>query len=308
MKVVVTGGAGFIGSHTVEKLVSMGFSVVVIDNFYSGRKENLARVIDRIEIVNKSILDREVLDTVLRNCDAVIHLAAIVSVEESARDPERVFLVNTLGTLYLLEASRRHDVERFVYASSAAVYGDPLYTPIREDHPCRPKSIYGSSKLAGESLVHSYYETYGLSTISLRYFNVYGPRMRAGDYASVVYKFFEKTLRNKPPVIYGDGLQTRDFIYVGDVAEANIKALLTKTTGVYNIGTGESISIKELAEKIIGITRARVKPVHAPPRPGDIRHSVADITLAKKKLGWKPSINIDAGLKLTYEYMRRKIQ
>ncbi len=304
MKVVVTGGAGFIGSHTVELLVSKGYDVIVIDDFSSGSLKNLSNVVEKISVVNRSILDKEALDTILRDADAIIHLAAIVSVEESIKDPERVYRVNALGTLYLLEASRRHDIERFVYASSAAVYGDPIELPVKEVHPCRPKNVYGSSKLAGETLVYSYKETYGLSTISLRYFNVYGPRMKPGDYAGVVYKFFERILQGKPPIIHGDGEQTRDFVYVGDVARANVIALSSRETGVYNIGTGKAISINELAEKIMGIVGVKLEPAHGPPRPGDIRYSVADITQAIEKLGWKPTVSIEEGLRKTLDYMK----
>lgn len=306
MRVVVTGGAGFIGSHTVELLVSRGYDVVVVDDFSTGTLENLVSVVSRVKVVNRSILDREVLDTILRGVDAVIHLAAVVSVEESLRDPERVYTVNATGTLYLLEAARRHDVERFVYASSAAVYGDPISLPVKETHPCRPKSVYGASKLAGEALVNSYSESYGLSTISLRYFNVYGPRMKPGEYAGVVYKFFERILSGKPPVIHGDGEQTRDFVYVEDVAKANLVALESRATGTYNIGTGRATSINELAEKIMDIAGVKLKPIHGPPRPGDIRFSVADTTMAREKLGWKPDTSLEEGLKKTLEYFRGK--
>lgn len=303
--VLVTGGAGFIGSWTVELLVKKGYSVVVLDNLVNGSIDNISGVLDKIVFVEGDILDRDLLKNLFKkySIESVIHLAALTSVEESYKEPMKYFRVNVEGTLYLLEEARRNDVERFVYASSAAVYGDPRYIPIDEEHPINPVNFYGASKASGELLVNTYWRNYGLSTISLRYFNVYGPRMKKGPYSGVIYKFIERALNGEPFIIYGDGLQTRDFIYVEDVARANIIALESRKNGVYNIGTGKSVSIKELAytiAKLLGIGEPRI--VYEKPRLGDIRHSCASIEKAIKDLMWSPRVELVDGLSMTIKY------
>ncbi|RLG84071.1 MAG: hypothetical protein DRO40_02590 [Thermoprotei archaeon] len=310
MSILVTGGAGFIGSWTVEYLVRNGYNVVVLDDFSSGSIDNLSKVIKEIVIVKGDIRDFELIEEIIHkyNVEKIIHLAALVSVEEAYNNPVKCFEVNAEGTLNVLEAARKHDLERVVYASSAAVYGEAKYVPIDEDHPTRPISIYGASKLSGEVLVNSYQHNYGLSTISLRYFNVYGPRMRAGDYAGVIYKFIERALLDRPPIIYGNGSQVRDFIYVEDVARANIIALESKATGTFNIGTGKAVSITELAKIIIGILGKNLEPVYTKPRPGDIKRSIANITKAREVLNWRPQVELVDGIKKTINYVRDKLR
>ncbi len=305
MKVVVTGGAGFIGSATAEVLVEKGYEVLVYDNLYAGLRENVPR---EAELVIGDVCDLGKLMDALRDAWGVVHLAAIVSVEEALEDPWRALRVNVEGTLNVLEACRRLDVERVVYASSCAVYGDPVELPVREDHPLKPKNVYGASKLAGEALVSAYAETYGLKAVSLRYFNVYGPRMRSGPYAGVIHKFIAAALRGEPLVIHGDGLQTRDFVYVYDVARANLAALESKATGAFNIGTGRSVTISELARMIVELTGSSSPIHHGPPRPGDIRHSRADITRAENVLGWKPKVRLEEGLLETINYYRSRMR
>ncbi len=297
--ILVTGGAGFIGSWTVELLVREGYRVVVLDNFSTGSLENLARVIDKIKVVKGDIRNHVLLDEIIKHyeIDSIIHLAALVSVEEATRNPGEAVRVNVNGTHNVLETARKHDLERIVYASSAAVYGDPKYLPIDEDHPLNPKSVYGATKLGGEALVNAYHDNYGLSTISLRCFNVYGPRMKPGPYAGVIIKFIQRIKEGKPPIIYGDGTQTRDFIYVEDVARANIAALKTRATGPYNIGTGKETSINQLARQIAELMgKPDLKPIHTKPRPGDIKHSVAKIEKARKQLHWKPLVDLWKGI------------
>ncbi len=304
-KILVTGGAGFIGSWTVELLVREGYRVVVLDNFSTGSLGNLARVLDRIKVVKGDIRNHVLLDEIIKRyeIDSIIHLAALVSVEEATRNPGEAVRINVNGTHNVLETARKHDLERIVYASSAAVYGDPKYLPIDEDHPLNPKNIYGATKLGGEALVNAYHDNYGLSTISLRYFNVYGPRMRSGPYAGVIMSFIQRILQGKPPVIYGDGHQTRDFIYVEDVAAANLLALRSKTTGSYNVGTGREVSIRELLRIICEEIGRDIKPAYAEPRPGDIRRSVASINRSATDLGFKPRTSLRQGLKNTISYL-----
>ncbi len=315
MLVVVTGGAGFIGSATVELLAGsmdrLGVDkIVVVDDLSSGRHENLSHLLgSQVELVVADVANarslEEKLAPHLRGYTgdlAFIHLAAVVSIVEARENPVRTLMVNVVGTGNVLELARRYDAERVVYASSVAVYGEPRSLPISEDHPTNPASLYGATKLMGEQLLWSYSREYGLSTIALRYFNVYGPRMRGGAYASVVHNFITALLEDRPPVVYGDGRQTRDFVYVYDVAEANILALQAGYQGPVNIGTGRETSILQLLETLQQITRKRIKPVHKPPRPGDVKRSVADTRRAREVLGWQPKTSLQEGLQKTVEW------
>jgi len=304
--ILVTGGAGFIGSWTVEKLVSKNYNVVVIDNLESGSINNIEHLLDKIVFIRGDIRDKNLLLETCRKHGVVkiVHLAALVSVEKVSENPIKGVETNIVGTLNVLETARLLDIEKIVYASSAAVYGEPVKIPIDEDHPLNPKNVYGATKLGGEALVNSYRENYGLKTISLRYFNVYGPRMQYSDYAGVIIKFIINALMGKPLTIYGTGEQTRDFVYVEDVADANIQALESKITGVFNIGTGIETSINTLAKKIIELTNSKSKIIHTQPRPGDIMRSVANIDRAKKILGWNPRKQLTQGLLKTIKYYK----
>lgn len=297
--VLVTGGAGFIGGHTIRLLLERGYDVIVLDNLYTGSRDDVP---EGAELVVGDVADRDTVARVVKRADYVIHLAAIVSIDEARENPFETIRVNVIGTLNLLEESYRQGIGRFVYASSSAVYGEQERLPISEDAPLRPINTYGASKLAGEALVDAYREEKGLSTIALRYFNVYGPGMRGGPYAGVIYKFIMSALRNEPLTIYGDGEQTRDFIYVEDVARANLLALESKAEGAFNIGSGTSITIKELAKLILEITGSKSPILHTNPRPGDIKHSKADITKAIKLLSWKPLTELREGLRKTAEW------
>lgn len=299
--VLVTGGAGFIGGHTARLLLERGYDVVVLDNLYSGSRGNVP---EGAELVVGDVADRDVLGRALRGVDRVVHLAAVVSVDEAREDPWGAVRANVLGTLNVLEQSYRHGVGRVVYASSCAVYGEQEVLPITEEAPLRPTSIYGASKLSGEALVHAYREEKGLPTVALRYFNVYGPGMRGGPYAGVIYKFLTAALRGEPLTIYGDGGQTRDFVYVEDVARANLAALESGAGGAFNIGTGASVTINELARMVLEATGSRSPVVHVGPRPGDIRHSRASIARARRLLGWEPLTDLRMGLEKTVEWLR----
>ncbi len=289
----------------------MAEKIIVVDNLYSGVVENIKHHIDkgRVYLVRRSVYDKDFIDKVggFGGIDAIIHLAAIVGVDEAYRYPWEAVMTNVAGTLNILEYARRRDVERIVYASSAAVYGDPEYLPIDEDHPTKPLSLYGETKLMGERLLWNYHRDYGLKPIALRYFNVYGPRMRPGPYSGVIYKFIKTLMEGGRPVIFGDGGQTRDFVYVRDVAEANITALDKEYVGALNIGTGRGVTIRELYRTICGLIGYCPEPVYGEPRPGDIYHSVSSIEKAMRILGWKPKYSLSIGLRETVSYYRSRI-
>ena len=300
-KVLVTGGAGFIGSHLVEKLVNLNYQVKVLDNFSSGRISNLRCVKGKAKIVRGDIRDKKVLGKVVKNVDTIIHLAALTDVTESVRKPHLYHEVNTTGTLNLLHTAEKNKVQKFVYISTCAVYGEAKKLPINEEHPTAGLSPYAVSKLAAENYCRVYNEVYGLKTVILRLFNVYGPGQQNKSYSGVIIRFIEMLNQNKPPIIYGDGEQTRDFVYVGDVVEAIVKAVESNISfDIFNIGTGEPTTINHLAETIIRVMgKENLKPIHTEPRKGEIRHSQADITKAKEKLGYKPQTNLTEGLKKT---------
>ncbi len=295
MKAVVTGGAGFIGSHLVRRLLAEGWQVVVIDNLSNGFEKNLP---SGVEFLCGSAGDSALLARVLPGCGAIFHLAAVSSVADSIGRPIEVHDTNLTTTLALLEAAVRHGVNRFVFSSSAAVYGDAGPGPIHEDSPKSPLSHYAVQKLASEYYCRIYHRLHGLATVRLRYFNVFGERQRADSpYTGVITKFLAAAREGRPLVVYGDGRQSRDFIYVGDVAEANFAAA-TKPAGsvagnVFNIGTGASVSVGELAASVRERFPAAPDLVHEPVRPGEILHSQADITSASKALGFAPSGRLD---------------
>ncbi len=291
--------------------------VLVIDNLYSGKLENVSRFIDgsrtlfaKIDVSNYRELCEDLSPYLreFRGDFGVVHLAAIVNIVEVYENPMLALRVNVGGTLNVLELARKFDAKRFVFASSVAIYGEPRYLPIDESHPTEPINLYGETKLMGERLVNLYARDYGLSTVSLRFFNVYGPRMREGAYASVVHKFITSLLMRKNPVIYGDGHQTRDFVFVYDVAEATVKALLeSRYVGAINIGSGVEVSILDLLKTIERILGYEIPPRFEPPRKGDVRRSCANIAKAKKVLGWSPKHGLEEGLRITIEYYKKRL-
>jgi nucleoside-diphosphate-sugar epimerase len=308
--VLVTGGGGFIGSHIVDRLVKEGHRVRILDNFSTGKEENIAHIVEKIEIIRGDILDLKTCLKATQGVDIVLHQAALPSVQRSIKDPLTTFQVNALGTLNLLIASKDNKVKRFVYASSSSVYGDNPMLPKREDMLPSPLSPYAVSKLVGEMLCKSFHKTYGLSTVSLRYFNVFGPRQDPySPYAAVVPCFISNLLRNKRPTIYGDGEQTRDFTYVDNVVEANVlSAFATGIDGeVFNIAYGQPTSVNKLFEIIRELTGKTLEPIYAEPRLGEVKHSWADISKAREKLGYTPKINILEGLKKTVDFFARII-
>lgn len=307
--VLVTGGAGFIGSHLVEALVAEGCDVRVIDDLSTGRMTNLSAVKNKITFYRGDILDPSLLEDAISGCEAVFHLAAVVSVPWTVDHPVDSAMINEIGTLHTLEASRRQGVRRFVSASSCAVYGDSRQNPKRETMVPNPLSPYAVQKLAGEHYVRIFSELHGLDAIALRYFNVYGPRQDpSSPYSGVISIFINRALSGNQPVIYGDGYQSRDFIYVKDVVRANLLAATVNTAGrrTFNVGTGTSTHINGLWKEIQKLSGSETVPVYEPLRPGEIRESVADTGLAVSRLGFQTVFQLTEGLARTYEWYRRQ--
>jgi nucleoside-diphosphate-sugar epimerase len=305
MRYLVTGGAGFIGSSTVDELVRRGHDVVVLDDLSSGKAENLAKVGAQIEVVQHSITDLDRLRVACRGVDFVIHLAARTSVPQSMADPRDTNRVNVDGTLNVLVAARDAKVKRVVFAGSTAVYGDTLTLPTNETVPPAPISPYGASKLAGEIYGQVFGRSYGLEFVSLRYFNVFGPRQDPGSpYSGVLSRFHAALLGGAPPIVFGDGEQSRDFVYVGNVAEANLLACEAKGAAglAINVGTGNRHTLNQTLALLEKITGRPAKAKYAPPREGDIRDSQADITRARSVLGYSPRVGFEEGLKHTWEW------
>jgi len=309
MKYVVTGGAGFIGSHLAECLVDWGHDVTVIDNLFSGRKENIRHLFDNphFHFVQGSITNPDLLEDVFRGADGIFHQAAIPSVPRSIKDPVATNDANVNGTLRVLVAAKECGVKKVVYASSSSVYGDTPTLPKVEGMTPNPKSPYAVSKLAAEYYCRVFSEVYEIKTVALRYFNVFGPRQDPeSQYAAVIPRFITRTLAGKPPIIYGDGNQTRDFTYVKDIVQANVKAMERDAQGVFNVAYNQRISLLSLVDIIAEETRMKVNPVFEPPRPGDIHDSQADITAARNAFGYAPEYTVRSGLKETIAwYMDR---
>ncbi len=305
MKIIITGGAGFIGSHIAEYWNNKGAEVSVIDSLRTGFEKNL-NGFENVTLYKNSITEKDAVFEILRNADYVFNLAALVSVPESIEKPYECVDINVNGLLNILEASKKHGIKKVVHSSSAAVYGDDPELPKRVSMRPTPKTPYSITKLDGEYYLKMYTEQFGLNTASLRYFNVYGPRQDPkSQYAAAIPIFVAKAVKNDTITIFGDGEQTRDFINVKDVVRANVMAAQSeKALGVYNAANGNSITIKNLAEKIIEMTNSKSEIKFAQERPGDIKHSLASIDETVKELGFKPEIDLDAGLKVTVDYFR----
>ncbi|WP_049925910.1 NAD-dependent epimerase/dehydratase family protein [Halopiger goleimassiliensis] len=300
--ILITGGAGFVGSHIASRLPEAS-EVRVLDAFTTGRPENVP---DDATIVEGDVRDDDVVAEALEGIDLVFHEAALVSVERSVAAPATSHRINADATLRLLEAARDHDA-RVVLASSAAIYGQPETVPIPESAPKEPASPYGLDKLTIDHYARLYHELYGLETVALRYFNVYGPGQTAGEYSGVISAFVDKALAGEDITVHGDGGQTRDFVYVEDVVQANRKAAVTDHVGTaYNVGSGESISIRELAELVREVTDSDSDIVHVDGRTGDIEHSEADISKARDGLEYEPTVSIREGLERTVEWYRTR--
>ncbi len=308
---VVTGGAGFIGSHIVEELVRRGQTVKVLDDFSTGKRENIEPFRTAAEIVECDLAKEPGLSGFLKGVDYVIHQAAIPSVPKSIMDPEKSHQANVNATLKLLMACRDAGVKRVVYASSSSLYGDSPTLPKHEAMMPNPLSPYGAQKLFGEMYCQVFTKSYGLETASLRYFNVFGPRQDAtSQYSGVLALFITAVLTGKRPSIYGDGLQSRDFTYVKNVVEANL--LACSAPGVagmaFNVACGDRITVNSMLEQINRITGNNIAAIHVDQRPGDIKHSQADITRAKERLGYEPKVSFEEGLRHTIEWYRKNLK
>lgn len=307
---LVTGGAGFIGSHIVDALVKQGNRVRVLDNFFAGKTENLTGVIKKIDLIRGDIRDKRAVKRAVKGVKYILHHAALRSVAQSVDSPEEFNDVNVTGTLNLLIAAHEAKVKRFVLASSSAIYGETDKLPEKESFTPELVSPYAATKLIGEVYCQLFWKTYQLPTISLRYFNVFGPRQSLENkYAVVVPKFAISLLGNQPPPINGNGKQSRDFIYIDNVVNANLLALKAKSNAfgrTFNIASGKRYNLLELVRLFNKLMGKNIKPVFGPIRQGDVMHTLADISLAKKHLGYSVGIGFEEGLKRTIEYFKGK--
>jgi nucleoside-diphosphate-sugar epimerase len=312
MRYLVTGGAGFIGSHLVERLVQGGADVVVLDDLSTGRRENLRPVRDRIRFIRGSVARFDACRRAMQGVDYVFHEAAVTSVPQSTRHPLAAHDTNVTGTLNVLLAAREAKVRRVVYAASTAAYGDPPALPHHEGLLPSPRSEYAASKLAGEAYCQAFWRTHGLETVSLRYFNVFGPRQNLdSQYGAVVPLFIAAALNRQAPVIFGDGAQTRDFTFVSNVVDANLLACHAPADrvagGVFNIGCGRGTSIRELWQQIAALAEVAVVPRYDAARAGDVRHSLAAITQAHDQFAYVPMMSLEDGLRHTIAYYRDRL-
>ena len=304
-KALVTGGAGFIGSHLVDALLSEGNEVTVLDNLSTGRLSNLEHIIDRITFYQGDLRNQEILTNAAKDCDIIFHQAAVVSVPSTVDDPVDSAMVNEIGTLLVLEAARKNNIKKVIFASSCAVYGDDPDIPKHESMTPKPKSPYAVQKLSGEFYARLYFDLFSIESVCLRYFNVYGPRQDpSSPYSGVISIFMTQAFAKKTPVIYGDGNQYRDFVFVKDVVRFNLLAASADEAigKTFNVGTGKFTRINRLWEMIRRLEGFNIEPEYERARPGDIRESVASIDYAKKTLGFEPEYSFENGLKETFDW------
>lgn len=303
MKILITGGAGFIGSHLCDKYVKAGHNVICLDNFMNGNIRNIRALTHKsnFKLVNGDIRDFDLMEKIMPEVDVIFHLAAQIHVDRSVVEPKTTYEINVLGTQNVLESARMYDVKKIIHASTSEVYGSAQYTPIDEKHPLAAPHPYGASKIAADRMCYSYLQTYGMNIVIMRLFNVFGPRQKDTGYGGVISIFTRRILNNMPPIIYGDGLQTRDYTYIADAVKAYDLTLKYKKqiTEPINFGTGQEISIINLANMILEITDKNddLRPVHVQPRVGEVKRLIADAAKAKKILGWSPNYDFKKGLK-----------
>jgi len=309
-KYLVTGGAGFIGSNICKRLVSQDCFVRVVDNLITGKKNNLAEVIDKIEFIQADMGDSEVAQSAMKDIDVVLHEGALPSVPVSIDNPAATHKHCVDATFTLLLAARDAGIKRFVYAASSSAYGDAPTSPKVETMPASPLSPYAVAKLTGEYYCSVFYKIFGLETVSLRYFNVFGPYQDpASQYAAAIPAFVTAILKDEPPTIYGDGEQSRDFTYIDNVVDANLLAARAKRTQgeVINIACGQAVTVNEIIDMINNLLGKSVKPTYTPPRPGDVKHSLADITAAKNLIDYQPKVSFNDGLRLAIDWYKANL-
>jgi UDP-glucose 4-epimerase len=301
MRILITGGAGFIGSYLCEKYTKEGHTVLCLDNFLSGNLLNVRHLLihRNFKLIEGDILDFNLLERISRDVDAIFHLAAQIHVDRSYVEPRLTYEINVMGTQNILEVARIYDVKKVIHTSTSEVYGSAQYVPIDEKHPLDAPHPYGASKIAADRMCHAYVTTYGMNISIPRFFNIFGPRQRDIGYGGVISIFARRVLNDMPPIIYGDGKQTRDYTYVEDSVRA-FDLILNHNSRIdpINIGTGKEVSIIGLANLIIGLCgkKGKIKPVHVEPRIGEVKKLIADRTRAKEVLGWEPKYNLKDGL------------
>ncbi len=306
--ILVTGGAGFIGSNIVDRL-SPDNNVFILDNFFTGVMSNLVNSKDRVTIIKGDIRDKELVNDTVAKVEYIFHLAAHVGNIRSLKDPYFDMDVNIRGMLNLMEACRNNPkLKRVVYSSSAAIYGEAKYLPIDEDHPLNPESPYAVSKMAAEKYAFAFYKVYGVPTASVRYFNAFGPRQDSSEYANAVSIFLSRTKKEEPLTIFGDGEQTRDFIFIDDIVNANILAATQPAAvgQIFNIATGQATSINKIAEIIQQVSNKTIPITYANSRAGEVIHSRATIEKARKLLGYNPQTSLDEGMRITWQAIKEK--
>ncbi len=306
-KFLVTGGAGFIGSNICTKLINQGSFVRVVDNLITGKKSNLTDILDRIDFIEADMGDENVARKAMKDIDVVLHQGALSSVPRSVDDPAATHRHCVDATFTLLLAARDAGIKRFVYAASSSAYGDTPTLPKVESMPPGPLSPYAAAKVVGEYYAKVFYEVYGLETVSLRYFNIFGPHQDpASQYAAAIPAFVTAILKDEKPTIFGDGEQSRDFTYIDNVVEANLLAAKAEHTAgeVLNIACGRAVTVNQIIEIINELLGKNIKPLYTDPRPGDVKHSLADITLAEKTIGYKPTVQFKQGLRLAIDWYR----
>ncbi len=309
MKVLVTGGAGFIGSNLVRKLLNDGYEVRILDDFSTGKEENIKEMAKEIEIIEGDLRNEEDCQKAVSDCEIIFHQGAIPSVPRSIDNPISTYQVNVNGTLNLLLASRDHNISKVVFASSSSIYGDTPTLPKIETMSPSPQSPYASSKLAGENICQVFARTFRVPTICLRYFNVYGPRQDpTSQYAAVIPKFITALLNNEQPIVYGDGEQSRDFTYIEDVIQANIKSAKSEANmgEVLNIACHAQITLNQLLEQLKNIIGKDIEAKYTDPRPGDVKHSYAAIDKARNLIGYQPNVDFSTGLENTIEFFNNQ--
>jgi len=309
VNILITGGAGFIGSHLARSLVKSGHRVTILDDFSNGDLRNVWDLIreKKVKLIKGDIRDEKLLSDITHGIDTIFHLAAQIHVDKSVLEPKMTFDVNTIGTLNILDLAAKRDFEKIIYASTSEVYGTALTEKIDENHPLNPQSPYGASKAAADRLCYAYIQTYGMNITIARNFNTYGPFQKDTGYGAVISLFIKRALSDKPPIIYGPGNQTRDFMYIDDAVKAYELILESKKANgdVFNFGSGVEISITELANLITKLCGKNLSPVHVEKRPGEVMRLCADTTKSQKVLGFKPGFTLEQGIKTYIDWFRK---